>query len=95
MYQQLYGPKGSVIFDHPYNGGSARDYQGASRTVGNPGHGHPDTGEVVFLCIASARVNLLLPRSARPDPVGGRPLPWAGRGTGERGPMRQGKHSAR
>ena len=24
MYQALYGPKGSVIFDHPYNADSAR-----------------------------------------------------------------------
>jgi hypothetical protein len=33
----------------------------ASRTVGNPGHGHPDSGEVVFLCIASSRVNFRCP----------------------------------
>jgi hypothetical protein len=39
------------------NGGSARDYQGLPRTVGNPGYGHPGSGEFVFLCIASARVN--------------------------------------
>jgi hypothetical protein len=32
-----------------------------SRTVGNPSHGHPDSGEVVFLCIASARRELPLP----------------------------------
>jgi hypothetical protein len=24
VYQPLYGPKGSVIFDHPYNAESAR-----------------------------------------------------------------------
>jgi hypothetical protein len=35
----------------------------APRTVGNPGHGHPDSGEIVFLCIASAHVNLLFCRS--------------------------------
>jgi hypothetical protein len=31
MYQPLYGPKGSVIFDHPYNGGSARVSHGAGQ----------------------------------------------------------------
>jgi hypothetical protein len=30
------------------NGGSARGYRGLPRTVGNPDHGHPDSGEVVF-----------------------------------------------
>jgi len=29
----------------------------ASRTVGNPRQGHPDSGEAVFLCIANARLN--------------------------------------
>lgn len=29
----------------------------ASRTVGNPGYGHPDNDEVVLIFIASARVN--------------------------------------
>ena len=28
MYLALYGPEGLVIFDHPYNGGSARGYLG-------------------------------------------------------------------
>jgi hypothetical protein len=29
-------------------GGSARGYQRGSRIVGNRGHGHPDSGKVVF-----------------------------------------------
>ena len=29
----------------------------ASRTLGNPSHGQPDSDEVVFIFIASARVN--------------------------------------
>jgi hypothetical protein len=39
------------------NGGSARSYQETSRTVGNLGHDQPDSGELVSLCIACARVN--------------------------------------
>jgi hypothetical protein len=31
------------------NGGSARGYQGVSRTVRNPGDGFSNSGEVVFL----------------------------------------------
>jgi len=42
----------------------------ASRTIGNSGHGHPDSGEVVFLCIAIDGVNFRFCR----DEV--RP-PWA------------------
>jgi len=32
VYQPLYGPKGLVIFDHPYNGGSARVLQNLAIT---------------------------------------------------------------
>jgi hypothetical protein len=37
----------------------------ASRTVSNSGHGYPDSGEIVSLCIASARVNFRICREAR------------------------------
>ena len=38
MYVALYGPKGSVIFDHPYNAESERDTDGAGLLVLHADH---------------------------------------------------------
>jgi hypothetical protein len=46
-----------VFTQTTHNGGLARRYQGLPAPLAIPATGHPDSGEAVFLCIASARVN--------------------------------------
>lgn len=43
--------------DSSHIGGSVRGYQGLPAPLAIPATARPDSGEVVLLCIASARVN--------------------------------------
>jgi hypothetical protein len=53
-------PSATQVADHI--GGSARGYQGLPAPLAIPATAHPDSGEIVFLCIASTHVNLLFCR---------------------------------